>query len=139
MLCCRLTPPASRRGQPMSSLAEYALRTHPAPSSLFLGTGGLCCRFVLTTLARLPSGLAWAGNGRHRLSSGLLVHLTLARTRILFHFPLLFGSLYCNHLYLGSLESLLYIYVLLGSIVNYCDVTICDQIHPHCVHVFKCM
>ena len=27
------------------------------------------------------------------------------------------------------------VYVLLGSIVNYCDVTICDQIHPHCVYV----
>ena len=35
-----LTPPARRRGQPISSLVEYAFRTHPAPSSLFLGT---CC------------------------------------------------------------------------------------------------
>ena len=52
---------------------------------------------------------AWPGqgSGRHRLSSGLLVHLTIVRSRILFRLPLLFGTLYCIQLYLGSFESFL--------------------------------
>ena len=60
--CCRLTPPASRRGQPMSSLAEYALRTHSAPTSLFLGMCGLCCRFVFDDVSKVTLP-AWPGQG----------------------------------------------------------------------------
>ena len=44
------------------SLAEYALRTHPAPSSLFLGTRCLCCRFVFDDVSKVTLP-AWPGQG----------------------------------------------------------------------------
>ena len=135
--CCRLTPPARRRGQPnvLASLSMPFVLT-PLLPLFFLAHVAVVAGMCLTTLARLPFrlglGRVWTPSFIFRTLSPIC---TLVRTRILFRFPLLFGYLYCIYLYLGSLESLLYIYVLLGSIVNYCDVTICDQFHPHCVHV----
>ena len=125
--CHRLTPLTRRCGQPnvLASLSMPFVLTRSFLS--FSWHDGLCCRFVLTTLARLPFrlglGRVWTPSFIFRTLSSIC---TLIRTRILFRFPLLFGSLYCIYLYLGSLESLLYIYSL-DCIVNYCDVTICDN------------
>ena len=122
----------------MSSLAEYALRTHPAPSSFFfLGTGGLCCRFVLTTLARLPFrlglGRVWTPSFIFRTLSPF-VHLSVLGCYFAFRCYL---YLCIVSIWILACWSRCCIYVLLGYIVNYCDVTICDQIHPHCVYVLR--
>ena len=49
--------------------------THMLLPLFFLAPVAFVAGLCLTTLARLPSGLAWAEYGRHRLSSELLVHL----------------------------------------------------------------
>ena len=125
MLCRRLTPPARRRGQPISSLAEYALRTHLAPSSLFLGLCCCCCRYVFDDVSkvtfRLGLGRVWTSSVIFRTLSPIC---TLVRTRILFRFPLLFVSLYCIYLDFGSLESLLYI----CSFGIYCKLLWCNHL-----------
>ena len=118
------------------SLAEYALRTHPAHSSLFFGTCGLCCRFVLTTLARLPFRLGLGREWTPWLSSGLLVHLfscpysdTNSLSAVIWIFVL--------YLFVSWLVGVVVvIYMFFGIYCNYCDVTICE-IHPHCVHVLR--
>ena len=76
------------------------------------------------------------GYGRHWLSSALLVKIVSCP------YSDVFGFLYDSDLCIVSIWILARwsrccIYVLLGSIVNYCDVTICDQIHPHCVYVLR--
>ena len=99
-------------GSRLSSLAEYALRYSHAPSSLFLGLCCLCCRYVCDDVSKVTFrhglGRVWTPSVIFRTLSPIC---TLIRTRTLFCFPLLFGSLYCIYLDLGSLESLLYIYI----------------------------
>ena len=76
-----------------------------------------------TTLARLPFrlglGRVWTPSFIFRTLSPIC---TLVRTRILFRFPLLFVSIW-----ILARWSCCCIYVLLGSVVNYCDVTIGDN------------
>ena len=47
--------------------------THSLLPLFFLAPVAFVAGMYVTTLARYPSGLAWAGNGCHHLSSGLLV------------------------------------------------------------------
>ena len=108
------------------SLAEYVLYS---PS--------FCCPFspdprVPPDAGLLPDDVskvplpAWPRQGMDAtwLSSGLLVHLYSCPYWDAISLSLLFGSLYCILLYLGSLESLLYIYVLLWLCH---DVTTCND------------
>ena len=79
--------------------------------SFFLAPVAFVAGMCLTTLARLPFrlglGRVWTPSFIFRTLSPIC---TLVRTRILFRFLLLFVSLCCIYLDLGSLESLLYIY-----------------------------
>ena len=94
---------------------------------------GLC----LTTLGRLPFRL---GLGREWTPSFIF------RTLSPFVLLSVLGYYFAFRCYLNlcivsicvlARWSRCCIYVLLGSIVNYCDLTICDQIHPHCVYVLR--
>ena len=117
-----------RRGQPNSKSREYALKYSPL-LSLFVGTRCRCCRYVMddVSMVTLP---AWPrkGNGRHLVIFRTLSPICiLVHTRMLFHFPLLFGSLYCILLY-SWLVGVVVVYMFFcGSVVNYCDVTTCDN------------
>ena len=83
---------------------------------------------------------AWPGQGYDAiwLSSGLLVQFVfLSVLGYYFASAMIWIFVLYTICILGSLESLLYIYVLLGSIVNYCNVTT-YQFHPHRVYVSTC-
>ena len=113
--------------------------THSLLPLFFLAHVAFVAGMCLTTLARLPFRL-----GLGRVWTPSVIFRTLSPFVLLSVLGYYFAfrcylDLCIVSLYLGSLELLLYISVLLGSIVNYCDVTICDQIHPHCVHVSTCM
>ena len=99
--------------------------THSLLPLFFLAPVAFVAGMCLTTLARLPFRL---GLGRVWTPSVILRTLSpicnLVRTRILFRFPLLFGSLYCIYLCLDSLESLLYI----CSFGIYCKLLRCNHL-----------
>ena len=123
--CCRLTPPARRRGHPnvLASQSMPFILTPLLPLFSLPHVGfvaGLC----LTTLARLPFRL---GLGRERtpsLSSGLLVHLyscpysdTISLSAVIWIF-VLYLFVHTQILIFRTLSRCCNIYVLLGSIVT---------------------
>ena len=99
--------------------------THSLLPLFFLAPVAFVAGMCLTTLARLPFRL-----GLGRVWTPLVIFRTLSpictlvRTRILFCFTLLFVSLYCIYLDLGSLESLLYI----CSFGIYCKLLWCNHL-----------
>ena len=92
---------------------------------------GMC----LTTLARLPFrlglGRVWTPSFIFRTLSPFVLLSVLG-----YYFAFRCYLYFCiEFIWVLARWSRCCIYVLLGSIVNYCDATICDQFHPHCVHV----
>ena len=102
--------------------------THSLLPLFFLARVAAVAGLCVTTLARLPFrlglGRVWTPSVIFRTLSPIC---TLVRTRILFRFPLIFGSCIVFICILARWSRCCNIYVLLGSIVNYCDVTICDN------------
>ena len=122
------------------SLAEYVLYS---PS--------FCCPFSPDIFVPPDAGLlavdvskvtlpAWPGQGMVAtwLSSGLLVPLvSLSVLGCYFAFTVI--RIFVMYLFvkLGSLESLLYIYVFCGSVGDYCDAITCDNKSTHIACMFR--
>ena len=109
--------------------------THLAPSSLFLGPCCLCCRYVCDDVSKVTLP-AWPGQGMDAIVNLQgSVHLyscpysdTISLSVVIWIFVL--------YLFVSWLVGVVAVYICsLDCIVNYCDVTICDQIHLHRVYV----
>ena len=114
------------------SLAEYLLYSHPLAAIQVSST-------MKDDISKVTLPV-WPGQGMDAtwLSSGLLVPFVfLSVLGCYFAFVVIWIFVMYPFVKLGLLESLLYIYVFCGSVVNYCDVITCDNKSTHIARVFR--
>ena len=111
--------------------------THSLLPPFFLAPVAFVAGMCLTTLARLPFrldlGRVWTPSFIFRTLSPFVLLSVLG-----YYFAFRCYLYLCIvSIWILARWSRCCIHVLLGSIVKYCDVTICDQIHLHCVYVLR--